>query len=280
MCGVLGICFNKGHLVSGKEHQITLLLKSLFKETEVRGRVATGIAAMTNKRLLYMKKKTPARSFIEAKEFENFMKEVLLLDRNKDEYLYSIIGHCRLDTKGTPDDNVNNHPIVTENIVGIHNGNISNDEELYERFLKAGIKRKGRVDSEVIFQLVDLMYNKYLILDKTEENPTAKAIKSVCRRLKGYYVCAMMNKNEPDRLYLFRDTNNSLTVAYLKKQGIVTFCSSKRAMERSFYDSFGYSMSDKYAEEIHTEQDTVLTIDMEENLLKNEISYEKATHSV
>ena len=57
--------------------------------------------------------------------------------------------------EGAPDDPANNHPIRHGRVAGIHNGIISNDEEL---FALHGIERdqpEMTVDSEMIFALVD-----------------------------------------------------------------------------------------------------------------------------
>lgn len=58
--------------------------------------------------------------------------------------------HTRAWTKGSPVNPNNNHPIRVANIVGVHNGGVWNDDEL---FAELGIldRRIGHVDSEAIF---------------------------------------------------------------------------------------------------------------------------------
>jgi glucosamine 6-phosphate synthetase-like amidotransferase/phosphosugar isomerase protein len=63
--------------------------------------------------------------------------------------------HVRDYTKGHPSFSANNHPIRHGSVVGIHNGIIENDEEL---FAKHGIRRAApemTVDSEIIFALAE-----------------------------------------------------------------------------------------------------------------------------
>jgi glucosamine 6-phosphate synthetase-like amidotransferase/phosphosugar isomerase protein len=63
--------------------------------------------------------------------------------------------HVRDYTKGHPSLSANNHPIRHGSVVGIHNGIIENDEEL---FAKHGIGRAApemTVDSEIIFALAE-----------------------------------------------------------------------------------------------------------------------------
>ena len=64
--------------------------------------------------------------------------------------------HVRDFTKGHPDIEANNHPIRHGAVVGVHNGIVSNDDELLARY---GIERaepQMTVDSEAIFALVEL----------------------------------------------------------------------------------------------------------------------------
>lgn len=266
MCGILGICLSDGHSMKDKKVEIKALLKQLFVETQIRGRISTGIAAITNKRVIFMKGKLKATSFVQSEEFDNFMDNVLLLDSYKDEYLYSIIGHCRYDTKGSPDDNKNNHPIVTDNMIGIHNGMISNDEEIFDKFNAEGIKRKGLVDSESIFQLIDLFYKKEI----GKGYSTLSAIKKACAYFKGSMTCALLNRNEPQRLYLFRNRMDALSVVFYGDYGMTVFCSNKSFIDTAFEESFDKSTSKVSTTILNTTPDSVLTIDLRHKLCRNE----------
>lgn len=61
--------------------------------------------------------------------------------------------HTRMWTQGRPENNDNNHPIRSGNVVGVHNGGIWNDDSLWD-LLPEG-SRQAEVDSEVIFALLD-----------------------------------------------------------------------------------------------------------------------------
>jgi glucosamine 6-phosphate synthetase-like amidotransferase/phosphosugar isomerase protein len=62
------------------------------------------------------------------------------------------ICHTRWATKGDPKFNVNNHPIDADGIIGVHNGHVSNDDQLIK--LCDGYTRKGKVDSEAAFAMI------------------------------------------------------------------------------------------------------------------------------
>jgi glucosamine 6-phosphate synthetase-like amidotransferase/phosphosugar isomerase protein len=61
------------------------------------------------------------------------------------------IVHTRWATKGDPSNNLNNHPIDVSGIVGVHNGHVSNDDELFKKIGKEFYSRQGQVDSEAAF---------------------------------------------------------------------------------------------------------------------------------
>lgn len=62
--------------------------------------------------------------------------------------------HVRDFTKGHPSLDANNHPIRHAGVVGIHNGIISNDDELFARHGLDRAEEGMTVDSEAIFALV------------------------------------------------------------------------------------------------------------------------------
>jgi glucosamine 6-phosphate synthetase-like amidotransferase/phosphosugar isomerase protein len=63
--------------------------------------------------------------------------------------------HVRDYTKGHPSLAANNHPIRHGTVVGIHNGIIENDDELFARHEIARAEPSMTVDSEIIFALAE-----------------------------------------------------------------------------------------------------------------------------
>src|SRR5206468_4765674 len=62
-----------------------------------------------------------------------------------------LLVHVRDYTKGHPSIAANNHPVRHGPVVGIHNGIITNDDELLERHDCARAEPQMTVDSEAIF---------------------------------------------------------------------------------------------------------------------------------
>lgn len=184
MCGIAGFS------ISDKDHRhidCRRLAKNLALQIERRGRDATGIAwSETTENGLgiwYMKEAMPASEFV--KHLDQIPK-----------YTRTAIIHTRYATKGSPENNDNNHPIVVGDTVGIHNGSIRNDDELIEM---VGTGRTGQVDTEAIFRLID------------ESSPDAPY--EHLGLLEGSAALAWFDRNDPSALHLCRVCGSPLYLA-------------------------------------------------------------------
>ena len=123
--------------------------------------------------------------------------------------------HVRDFTKGHPDIEANNHPIRHGAVVGIHNGIISNDDELLARY---GIERaepQMTVDSEAIFALMELRAN----------DPRALS------ELRGAMAAAWLDERDAATLYLARGRLRPLWLG--RAATGLYFASTRRALWRS-----------------------------------------------
>lgn len=120
--------------------------------------------------------------------------------------------HVRDYTKGHPDVEVNNHPIRHGSVVGIHNGVITNDDDL---LASHGIERahpEMTVDSEAIFALV------------AHHGDAPRAL----RKLRGTMAAGWLDEREPDRLYLARGAARPLWTGQTATD--LFFASTRRAL--------------------------------------------------
>ena len=140
MCGICGVI---GSDVKNKVEQF----KRLLLQNESRGRMATGVIVVQKdgQNIYWAKTNAKASVALYHSEFKRIFGYV-------DENTYAIIGHTRNASKGSPKELVNNHPIIVGNVLGVHNGVIYNDYELYA---EKKFARNGEVDSEIIFALLN-----------------------------------------------------------------------------------------------------------------------------
>lgn len=148
MCGIAG--FSLSRRDASIDH--SLLTSSLLHGIESRGRHATGVAWTTADWSKGRLHKDAVTASVYTKMYPRIVSQEAA----------TAVLHTRYATQGSPDDNRNNHPIYTGDVVGVHNGTLTNDDELFD--IMAGEKiRLGQVDSEAAFAWIDVNYG---------ENPT------------------------------------------------------------------------------------------------------------
>lgn len=232
MCGIFGVAFLKNNDVHSKKTVIRLC-RSLFKRVEVRGRAASGIALINPRQVKILKGPLQGSTLIETPEFIKLMNDNLRISKTdtETERTTFIIGHCRLDTKGTPQCNDNNHPIVVGNTIGVHNGIISNDDELYESFKYTTMfpNRIAEVDSEVIFALIEYYHRKF-------SHTFLRSIQKAAFEMTGSFACAAVNTKNPYLLGLFRNSS-PIHILHLEKAGLIVFASESSMAEQAIKDA-------------------------------------------
>jgi glucosamine 6-phosphate synthetase-like amidotransferase/phosphosugar isomerase protein len=120
--------------------------------------------------------------------------------------------HVRDYTNGHPDVDANNHPIRHGSVVGVHNGVISNDDELLARYGIARSREDMTVDSEAIFALME------------HRRHDARAL----RELRGTMAAAWMDEQRPGALFLARGLSRPL---WTGRSGTdLFFASTRRAL--------------------------------------------------
>ena len=105
--------------------------------------------------------------------------------------------HTRWWTQGSPTNNNNNHPIQVANIVGVHNGGIYNDDEL---FTEMGIaeRRIAQVDSEAIFATLAYGLETYRGTEFSTRVPQATHLTDLLEVIEGSAAIAWLNTEEAD----------------------------------------------------------------------------------
>lgn len=249
MCSILGTVFLSDHKVTDTDRTKEVLRKLLL-ESMARGRSSTGLAYVKSHDITVIKKDVSAAKFVALNDYSRVADEFIDMGKTNDR-LFSIIGHCRFPTKGSETNNDNNHPIICGDVVGVHNGCIGNDDELFKNFSNV-ISRKAQVDSEIIFALINNFSNI--------STPIDKAITRASSYLTGSYACAMVHRKHPHLTWLFRH-NNPCEVIYFKESGVLIWASAKHYIRGAIGDNSFIGEG----EEIKLDNDTGITIDSHRN---------------
>lgn len=178
MCGVLGIAirnFNEGDYD---------LVRSLFIQSMIRGKHATGVSYVKHGKVVTIKDPIPADEWIEKQDLNNW--------KNEDGNLYCI-GHIRYSTS----DLRYNQPFATDKLGIVHNGVIS-QEPASTWFETYNLKTETENDSELILRAME-----------AEKNPLTffhPASMSVCALYDDKRIFAFRNEERP--LYYAYDINH------------------------------------------------------------------------
>jgi glucosamine 6-phosphate synthetase-like amidotransferase/phosphosugar isomerase protein len=137
MCGIAGYSLSADSNVDR-----TVAARALLAGIAERGADAVGYAYRTgSKEVAVHKQRSGASALVDRIAVPPETSQLLV--------------HVRDYTKGHPSLSANNHPIRHGEVVGIHNGIIVNDDELFARARIARAEPGMSVDSEIIFALAE-----------------------------------------------------------------------------------------------------------------------------
>jgi glucosamine 6-phosphate synthetase-like amidotransferase/phosphosugar isomerase protein len=147
MCGIAGYSVS-----AASRADRTLTAQALFAAIAERGSDAVGYAYRSNGEVVVHKQRTGASALLDAVAIPEEATQALL--------------HVRDYTKGHPSLAANNHPIRHGAVIGIHNGIIANDEEIFSRYGFQRAEPGMTVDSEAIFALVEAADDRRAALEE------------------------------------------------------------------------------------------------------------------
>jgi glucosamine 6-phosphate synthetase-like amidotransferase/phosphosugar isomerase protein len=196
MCGIAGYSVESGSTLDR-----TLSAQALLAAIAERGADAVGYAYRSpdDAYATVVKQRTPASQLLERIAVPGEATQLLV--------------HVRDYTKGHPAISANNHPVRHGPVVGIHNGIITNDDELLAPHSCARAEAKMTVDSEAIFALAAHSRN----------DPDA------LERLRGALATSWLDEREPGVVFVARGSGRPLWLG--EGRGAVFFASTKLALE-------------------------------------------------
>ena len=196
MCGIAGYSLDPRSTT-----ERTLAAQSLLAAIAERGADAVGYLyrAPEDTYPTVVKQRTPASQLLERVAVPREANQLLV--------------HVRDYTKGHPSISANNHPVRHGPVVGIHNGIITNDDELLAPYSCARAEPRMTVDSEAIFA----------IAAHSQNDPRA------LEHLRGAMATAWVDEREPGVLFLARGTGRPMWVG--EGRDGVFFASTRLALE-------------------------------------------------
>ena len=181
MCGIIALL-----QLSNDNNIINILLDGL-KQLQNRGYDSAGICTMNDN--FSILKYASINDINSIKKLEN--------EKNNISNSHVGIAHTRWATHGAKND-INSHPHISyDNKISIvHNGIIENYSDLKIMLQNNNIEFKSQTDTEVIVNLLAFNYKK--------SKNFLEAIKKTVNEMSGTWGLAIMNLDEPDKLYCVR----------------------------------------------------------------------------
>lgn len=228
MCGIIGVARFGEEPADSIRESSTFFGPTLTELTESRGKDATGVVTLFDDGNFFGQKMGVSASKFVSRfggkddDFEGLL-EIM---RNYDTPQRIFVGHCRKKSVGNATDNVNNHPIKAESIIGVHNGTLKNHSEIFDN-LKC--KRDGTVDSEAIFRLM-AYFTKGCKEPFTTEN-----LVEVFKRLEGSFSILAFNANNPFQLVSAKD-GRPVEYCMVKPLKLVLIASEKGFIDTALWE--------------------------------------------
>lgn len=221
MCGIFGLIANSSSKLSfDKTNDI---VNKLFVLSESRGKESAGISIQnkTENKVQVLKHSIPASQLIESNEYKSFFKKSIASSFTN-QCLHapiSIIAHARLVTNGSQNNNNNNQPVIKNGSVLVHNGIITNVDDLWK--LNTDLKREFEVDTEIFVSL--------LKHETSKGKSIIEATQFAYAQIEGTASTAVLF-SEFNKV-LLASNNASLYYAFNKDRGILIFASENHILQ-------------------------------------------------
>jgi glucosamine 6-phosphate synthetase-like amidotransferase/phosphosugar isomerase protein len=193
MCGIAGYSLNAESTLDR-----TFTAQALLAGIAERGADAVGYAYRSRGSVEVHKQRSGASALLDRLSVADDATQVLV--------------HVRDYTKGHPTIEANNHPVRHGTVVGIHNGIITNDDEIFSDHRLVRDEPDMTVDSAAIFALAE------------SADSEAKALE----QLRGSMATAWMDERRADVLFIARGVGRPLWVGHGESE--VLFASTQATL--------------------------------------------------
>lgn len=195
----------------------------MFKLSESRGKEASGLAIRFKESIYVLKEPIASSRLVKTAEYNklfNYTLKTKAYDGKQLQAPLLILGHSRIQTNGLSEINTNNQPVVKDGAVGIHNGIIVNDDELWKSF--STLTRKYDVDTEAFLSLLQMF--------RAQGKPLIEALRLVFERIEGSASMVVQFDNI-NNIALATNTG-SLYISLNRNEKILVFASEKYILQQ------------------------------------------------
>ncbi len=250
MCGIATISIGRSSRGRIPYEKLRGMTQELLVELSSRGRDASGIAVVNENDCFVFKKPLRPERLVVRQRFQDILSKI-------GPETNFIMMHSRQASVGGNEDNYNNHPIIADPIIGIHNGTLYNDSQLF-RLFRDHFRAEGDVDSEVIFRMLNMYLEKGLA--------PKQAMQMVSKQLVGAFTGAAIDLRHTNRMLMFK-FGRELAVLSLPHYDTIVAVS-----EAKFYDAARDRMKLKVKDTcVYPKEETGFMVDINAGRITEEL---------
>jgi glucosamine 6-phosphate synthetase-like amidotransferase/phosphosugar isomerase protein len=248
MCGIYGIAKSPTPYTNKQLKVVKKVLREMAVDSESRGAHSSGIAKVGANTRIY-KSLLPSSKFVDTKEYHDAVSSL-----KTDSYI--LLGHTRFATEGAIVKS-NAHPFRVGDVVGAHNGCVYNISEMQTK-----LDKQCPVDSQLIFKSLNDSDN----------------IQEAVQNFDADFALSFVKKN-PMKLYLTREENRPLYVAYVPSLKTLFYASEDSFVEDALVKN-GINDVDVYSLNKNTLYafDTAKFDDIKTNVEKTKFKYDSRVY--
>lgn len=227
MCGIFGVILT-GVDSKLSPKQLKQIVNLLFRLSESRGKEASGIALRANNDIYVLKEPIASSKLVKTAKYKELFNNTLpkAYSGRQLKCPIVILGHSRLKTNGQSEINTNNQPVVKKGAIGIHNGIIVNDKEIWVSH--PALKQEYAVDTESFLSLLQFL--------RSNGNSTINSTKLAFREIEGSASVAVEFDDED--VVLLATNTGSLYIASSENQQVILFASEKFILQQVLADEY------------------------------------------
>jgi glucosamine--fructose-6-phosphate aminotransferase (isomerizing) len=156
MCGIFGLIIHKD-----SDYEPAFIRKSLTTLahlSESRGKDSSGLVFRneSEKELQVLKGAVPLSYLLKRgevkRQLDSLINSIAQRHAADAQSTFAVMGHSRLVTNGSQLNDENNQPVIKDGVIGVHNGIIVNETEIWSRYPE--MTRTYEIDTEVMLALL------------------------------------------------------------------------------------------------------------------------------
>ena len=222
MCGLAGIIFGRKRRSADEREYLARVFAHILRASEERGPHATG-AAWVNRdgEHAILKHPVPSGVFTLMGGFDELLAEI-------DNRATILMGHTRWRTRGSEENNRNNHPIRAGEVLATHNGTITTADALFRRFR---MKPQTEVDTEILVRAAARAW-------RSGELDT-EALKARVAHFRGQITAVFASRKDPERILVLKG-NKPLALWWHRKHRVVAYASDEAYLDDALSGERGW----------------------------------------